>query len=76
MKTKFFNATCKVLGAGHFIAQSSADLLLNAEGNIASKHLGKDKVEVMKSRVDKTNAYQERVVTAYAKRMAMFSKKP
>ncbi len=75
MKTKFFTATCAVLGAGHFVAQTTADLLMTAEANIAEKRLGKDRVEVMQARAKATNDLQDKIAQGYAKRMAQLKAK-
>lgn len=58
MKTKFFKTACKALGAGHFVAQTTADLLVNAEASLASKHLGMDKNMVIINRIKATDSYQ------------------
>lgn len=70
MKTKAISTVCKVLGVGHFVSQSVADLLLNTEGNLQEKHLGINKVEAMQSRIDATASRQDKLLAMYAKAAA------
>lgn len=74
MKTKIASTVCKVLGAGHFAAQSVADVLLNTEGNIKENHLGINKVEAMASRVDATSSRQDKLLVMLAKAKAKTTK--
>ena len=74
MKTNAVKFACKTLGAIHFVAQTTADIVLNAEGNLAEKHLGHSKQETMQHRIDKTNSHQQKLVNMYAKQAAKLSK--
>lgn len=68
MKRNLLTTVSKGLGAIHFAAQSTADIVLNLEGNIAEK-LGQDKLETMQHRINKTNEYQFKLVMMYAKNL-------
>ena len=67
MKNSLVKGVCKVLGAGHFVTQSTADLLLTAEAGLAYKALGNDRLETMKHRISKTNAYQRKSIECVLK---------
>lgn len=75
MKTLIVSNACRVIGAGHFVTQSAADMLLSFEGSICSKYLGQDKQETMQNRVAKTNDTQQKLVALYAKKMSNLKNK-
>lgn len=74
MKTNAVKIACKTLGAIHLVAQTTADLVLNAEATLAEKHLGHSKVETIQHRIDKTNGYQQKLVNMYAKQRVKLAK--
>jgi hypothetical protein len=68
--TKVINGVSAVLGVMHFVAQSTADLIMEAEANIVNKSIGTSKQEVKDQRmyitIDRQTKVLERISNAHA----------
>ena len=73
MKTLLVKTVCRALGAGHFVAQSTADILLESEASLATC-IGKDKSETKEWRKSKTTSYQDNVLASRDRMVDRFRK--
>ena len=65
MKTFIVSNTAKALGAGHLIAQTTADVLVHLEANMCHKFLGNDKEETKTHRLNKTDDHQKKMAAMW-----------
>lgn len=65
MKTFIVSNTAKALGAGHFVAQTTADVLVQLEANMCHKFLGNDKADTITHRINKTDSRQTKMVAMW-----------
>jgi hypothetical protein len=72
--TKVINGVSAVLGVMHFVAQSTADLIMEAEANIVNKSIGTSKKEVKDQRMYITIDRQTKVLERISKSHAMIAK--